>query len=75
MDAKILALYCVCADLWQAIGHVEDPQQHMSDAEVMTTGLETISIKAPSLTIPLPCVTNRERDHERMYAANRLGSP
>jgi hypothetical protein len=39
MDAKILALYCVCADLLNAIGHVEDPQQQMSDAEVITTGL------------------------------------
>jgi putative transposase len=37
--------------------------------------LETISIKAACLTITLPCVTNRERDHERIYAANHLGSP
>ncbi len=39
MDAKILALYGLCADLLNAMGHVEDPQQHMSDAEVITTGL------------------------------------
>ena len=36
---KILAIYGLCADLLNAIGHVEDPQQHMSDAEVITTGL------------------------------------
>jgi len=39
MDDKILAMYCLCADILDAIGHVEDPQQRMSDAEVITTGL------------------------------------
>jgi Transposase DDE domain len=39
MDEKILAVYCVCADVLNAIGHAEDPQQQMSDAEVITTGL------------------------------------
>ena len=39
MDDKILAVYCLSADLLIAIGHAEDPQQQMSDAEVMTTGL------------------------------------
>jgi Transposase DDE domain len=39
MDDKILALYCLCADLLNATGHAEDPQQQMSDAEVITTGL------------------------------------
>jgi DDE family transposase len=39
MDEKILALYCVCADVLNAIGHTEDLQQQMSDAEVITTGL------------------------------------
>jgi hypothetical protein len=38
MDAQILAIYGLCADLLNAIGHVEDPHQHMSDAEVITTG-------------------------------------
>jgi hypothetical protein len=39
MDEKILAIYCLCADLLQALGPAEDPQQQMSDAEVMTTAL------------------------------------
>jgi protein gp37 len=57
------------ADLWrpEAWAIIEQTPHH--------TYLETISIKAPSLTIPLPCGTNRERDHERIYAANHLGSP
>jgi hypothetical protein len=39
MDDKIVAMYCLCADILDAIGHVEDPQQRMNDAEVITTGL------------------------------------
>ena len=39
MDDKIVAVYCLCADILDALGHVEDPQQRMSDAEVITTGL------------------------------------
>jgi hypothetical protein len=39
MDDKILAVYGLSADVLQALGHAEDPQQRMSDAEVITTGL------------------------------------
>jgi hypothetical protein len=39
MDDKILAIYGLSADILNAIGHAEDPQQQMSDAEVITTGL------------------------------------
>jgi hypothetical protein len=39
MDDKILAVYCLSADVLNAISHAEDPQQQMSDAEVITTGL------------------------------------
>jgi hypothetical protein len=39
MDEKILVIYCLCADVLQALGAAEDSQQQMSDAEVMTTAL------------------------------------
>jgi hypothetical protein len=39
MDDKILAIYCVCTDFLRALHHAEDPQQKMTDAEVMTTAL------------------------------------
>jgi hypothetical protein len=39
MDDKILAVYGLSADIFNAIGHAEDPQQQMSDAEIMTAGL------------------------------------
>jgi hypothetical protein len=39
MDDQIVAIYCLRADILDALGHVEDPQQRMRDAEVITTGL------------------------------------
>jgi Transposase DDE domain len=39
MDEKILAIYCLCANILQALGHTEEPQQKMSDAEVITPAL------------------------------------
>jgi hypothetical protein len=39
MDEKIRVIYCLCADVLQALGAAEDPQQQRSDAEVMTTAL------------------------------------
>jgi len=37
MDEQIIATYCLCDDLLQAIHHHGDAQCQMSDAEVMTT--------------------------------------
>jgi hypothetical protein len=42
MDDKILAVYCLRADVLQALGQAEDPQPRMSDAEVITTGLVAV---------------------------------
>lgn len=39
MDIQIIAVYCLCADLLQAMGKREDSQCRMSDAEVMTVGI------------------------------------
>jgi len=39
MDDRIIATFCLCDDLLQAIHHPEDPQGQMNDAEVMTTAL------------------------------------
>jgi hypothetical protein len=37
MDEKIIATYCLCDDLLQAMHHQEDSQCQMSDAEVHYT--------------------------------------
>jgi hypothetical protein len=81
MDAKILAIYCLCADLLKAIGHVEDPQQHMSDAEVITTGLVAMlcfrgndeSARA-LLSAPryIPHMLSRSRLNRRLHRLNEL---
>ena len=39
MDTQIIAIYCICDDLLEALGPVEDRQRQMSDAEVITTAL------------------------------------
>jgi hypothetical protein len=36
MDEQIIATYCLCDDLLQAMHHHADVQCQMSDAEVMT---------------------------------------
>lgn len=42
MDEKIVAIYCLCDDFLKAQRHREDPQQRMSDAEVMTAALVAV---------------------------------
>jgi hypothetical protein len=39
MDTQIIAVYCLCDDLLKAMGHREDRQCQMSDAEVMTVAI------------------------------------
>lgn len=39
MNDKIIAIYCLCDDLIKYLGHRSNPQQKMSDAEVMTTAM------------------------------------
>lgn len=42
MDNQIIAVYCLCDDMLRALRHKEDPQCHMSDAEVMTTAIVAV---------------------------------
>ena len=39
MDTQLTTIYCLSDDLLHALGHREDTQRRMSDAEVMTTAL------------------------------------
>ncbi len=39
MDIQMIAIYCLGDDILKAMPHREDPQRHMSDAEVMTTAI------------------------------------
>lgn len=42
MNNEILAIYCLCDDILQAMNHQGDTQQQMSDAEVMTTAIVAV---------------------------------
>jgi hypothetical protein len=39
MIDKVIALYAITDDILKAIGHPENCQRHLSDAEVLTTAL------------------------------------
>jgi hypothetical protein len=71
MDDTILAVYGLRADLWQALGHAEDPHQQLSDAEVITTGLVALwcfrgKVEAARALLSLP------RDMPHMLSRSRV---
>ncbi len=39
MDTQIVAVYCLCADMLKALHHRDDPQCHLTDAEIMTVAV------------------------------------
>jgi hypothetical protein len=39
MDDRIILVYCVCDDYLHSINHRDDPQGHVTDAEVMTIAI------------------------------------
>ena len=39
MDTQIIVIFCLCADMLEALQHREDRQCRMTDAEVMTTAI------------------------------------
>ena len=42
MNNEIVAIYCLCDDIVQAMNHRGDVQRQMSDAEVMTTDIVAV---------------------------------
>jgi Transposase DDE domain len=84
MDEKILAIYCLCADVLQALGPVEEPHQKMSDAEVVTTALVAMlffrgnfAAARALLCAPwsMPHMRSRSRLHRRWHRLNDLWLP
>ena len=39
MDCQSGAVYCLCADMRTALHHHDDPQCHLTDAEIITVAL------------------------------------
>jgi Transposase DDE domain len=77
VDGQLVAIYCLCDDLLKALGHVEDRQRRMSDAEVMTAAIvaalhfggnfERARAWLHALHY-LPCVLSRSRFNRRLHA-------
>jgi hypothetical protein len=81
MDEKILAIYCLCADFLQALGHAEEPRQKRSDAEVVTTALVAMlffrgnfEAARALLCAPwsMPHMLSRSRLNRRLHRLNHL---
>jgi hypothetical protein len=81
MDEKILAIYCLCTDVLKAIGHADHPQDKMSDAEVITTGLVAMMFLRGNfeaartlLSMPpyIPHMLSRSRLNRRLHRLKHL---
>ena len=81
MDDKILAVYGLSADVLNALGHAEDPQQQLSDAEVITTGVGAMGFFRGNceaarvlLSAPhyIPHMLSRSRFNRRLHRLNQL---
>jgi hypothetical protein len=84
MDDKIVAIYCLGADILDALGHVEDPQPRMSDAEVITTGLVAMlflrgNCEAARMLLStsryMPYMLSRSRLNRRLHRLKDLFLP
>lgn len=42
MDETIVYIYCLCDEVLKGLHHREDPQQHVTDAEIMTIALVAV---------------------------------
>jgi DDE family transposase len=81
MDEKILAIHCLCADALQALGHAGEPQQKMSDAEVVTTAVVAMlffrgNVEAARALLCarwyMPHMLSRSRLNRRLHRLNNL---
>jgi hypothetical protein len=81
MDDQILAVYGLSADLLNALGHAEDPQQQLSDAEVMTTGVVAMwffrgNVEAARALLSMPRyvlhMLSRSRLNRRLHRLTEL---
>ena len=81
MDVKIIAIYCLCDDLLQALRHAEERQCQMTDAEVMTTAFVAVLScggnfeRARSLLHThgyIPAMLSRSRYNRRLHRITDL---
>lgn len=78
MDDKIIAIFVLVSDLLRAMGHQDDPQRRMTDAEVITTALVVMlfhhgnfELARSLLNAPhyMPGMLSRSRFNRRLHEA------
>jgi len=81
MNDEIIAIYCLCDDILKAMNHRSDPQQQMSDAEVMTTAIVAMlyhcgnfekARKAMSEPQYIPKMLSRSRFNRRLHGIESM---
>jgi hypothetical protein len=81
MDKEIVVLFCLCDDFLECIGHHEDRQCGMSDAEVLTTALVSALYfgcnyeRARSLLLGpqyIPKMLSKSRFNRRLHRISHL---
>lgn len=81
MDAKLIAIYCLCDDVLKALQHHEDSQLQMTDAEVMTTALVAVLCFRGNferarqlLSVPpsIPRMLSKSRFNRRLHTLSGL---
>lgn len=81
MNDEIIAIYCLCDDILRAMNHRGDPQQEMSDAEVMTTAIVSTMYfcgnyekarKHLSESQYIPRMLSRSRFNRRLYRVEQM---
>ncbi len=71
MDGQIIAVYCLNADLLRALGHREDGQCHLPDAEVMTIALVAALFFGGNYALAC-CFLHEQKYMRRMLSPSRF---
>jgi hypothetical protein len=70
MDGQIIAVYCLTSDMLQALGHRDDGQCHLLDAEVMTIALVAALFFGGNYALAC-CFLHEQKYMRRMLSPSR----
>jgi len=73
MDTFIVFVYCLCDDLLKGLGHWEDLQCEVGDAEVLTTALVAARYFGGNFTQAQALLS--EKEHRKCDAPRVAGGP
>lgn len=70
MDDTIIPCYCLCDDILKGLGHRDDRQRHLSDAEVLTIAVVAAQFFGGNLAVALLFMA--EKGYTRLISASRF---